>query len=58
MVEEFDSAQEDNLPAGFGGTAVAVVTIDREKVTRAFEFAASATATRSATPATSSSPTR
>jgi guanosine-3',5'-bis(diphosphate) 3'-pyrophosphohydrolase len=38
VVEEFDSAPE-GLPVGFGGTAVAVATIDRDKVARAFEFA-------------------
>jgi guanosine-3',5'-bis(diphosphate) 3'-pyrophosphohydrolase len=39
VVEEFDSAPEEQLPAGFGGTAVAVATIDRAKVERAFDFA-------------------
>jgi GTP pyrophosphokinase len=39
VIEEFDSAHEEQLPNGFGGTAVAVATIDRDKVTRAFEFA-------------------
>ncbi len=38
VVEEFDSAHEDGA-AGAAGTAVAVATIDREKVERAFEFA-------------------
>ncbi len=39
MVEEFDSAHEEAAPAALGGTAVAVATIDREKVERAFDFA-------------------
>jgi guanosine-3',5'-bis(diphosphate) 3'-pyrophosphohydrolase len=39
VVEEFDSAHEERLPNGYGGTAVAVAAIDRDKVTRAFEFA-------------------
>ena len=39
VIEEFDSAPRGALPTGFGGTAVAVATIDRDKVTRAFEFA-------------------
>jgi GTP diphosphokinase / guanosine-3',5'-bis(diphosphate) 3'-diphosphatase len=38
VVEEFDSAPEEQLPS-FGGTAVAVATIDRAKVERAFDFA-------------------
>jgi guanosine-3',5'-bis(diphosphate) 3'-pyrophosphohydrolase len=39
VIEEFDSAHEEQLPNGFGGTAVAVAAIDRDKVARAFEFA-------------------
>ena len=43
MVEEFDSGPSDNGPgadgAGNGDTALAVATIDREAVARAFEFA-------------------
>ncbi len=39
VVEEFDSAHEEQLPNGFGGTTVAVATIDRDKVERAFDFA-------------------
>jgi GTP diphosphokinase / guanosine-3',5'-bis(diphosphate) 3'-diphosphatase len=40
VVEEFDSVPEEQLPSGFGGTAVAVATIiDRDKVERAFNFA-------------------
>jgi GTP pyrophosphokinase len=39
VIEEFDSAHEEQLPATFGGVAVAVATIDRDKVARAFEFA-------------------
>src|SRR6185312_10671407 len=39
VVEEFDSAPDEQMPAGFGGTAVAVATIDRAKVERAFDFA-------------------
>ncbi|HVX31940.1 MAG TPA: bifunctional (p)ppGpp synthetase/guanosine-3',5'-bis(diphosphate) 3'-pyrophosphohydrolase [Solirubrobacterales bacterium] len=38
MIEEFDSAHEE-APGALGGAAVAVATIDREKVERAFEFA-------------------
>jgi GTP diphosphokinase / guanosine-3',5'-bis(diphosphate) 3'-diphosphatase len=38
VIEEFDSAHED-APGALGGTAVAVATIDRDKVARAFEFA-------------------
>jgi GTP diphosphokinase / guanosine-3',5'-bis(diphosphate) 3'-diphosphatase len=39
VVEEFDSAPDEQVP-GFGGTAVAVATvIDRDKVERAFDFA-------------------
>ncbi len=39
VVEEFDSAPDEQVP-GFGGTAVAVATvIDRAKVERAFDFA-------------------
>ncbi|HEX7058633.1 MAG TPA: bifunctional (p)ppGpp synthetase/guanosine-3',5'-bis(diphosphate) 3'-pyrophosphohydrolase [Solirubrobacterales bacterium] len=37
MVEEFDSSPGEN--GGEGGTAVAVVAIDRDAVARAFEFA-------------------
>jgi GTP diphosphokinase / guanosine-3',5'-bis(diphosphate) 3'-diphosphatase len=39
VVEEFDSAHEESAPAALGSTAVAVATIDREKVERAFDFA-------------------
>ncbi|HWN74040.1 MAG TPA: HD domain-containing protein, partial [Solirubrobacterales bacterium] len=40
MIEEFDSsAPENGNGASGGGTAVAVATIDRAKVERAFEFA-------------------
>jgi guanosine-3',5'-bis(diphosphate) 3'-pyrophosphohydrolase len=39
VIEEFDSAHEEQLPATFGGVAVAMATIDRDKVARAFEFA-------------------
>ncbi len=39
VVEEFDSAHEEHFPAAIGGTAVAVATIDRAKVERAFDFA-------------------
>ncbi len=38
MVEEFDSSPSEN-GAGSGGTAVAVATIDRAAVERAFDFA-------------------
>ena len=38
MIEEFDSAHEEQHPA-LAGTAVAVATIDRDEVARAFEFA-------------------
>jgi guanosine-3',5'-bis(diphosphate) 3'-pyrophosphohydrolase len=38
VIEEFDSAPEEQLPS-FGGTAVAMATIDRDKVERAFDFA-------------------
>jgi GTP diphosphokinase / guanosine-3',5'-bis(diphosphate) 3'-diphosphatase len=38
VVEEFDSSPSEN-GAGAGGTAVAVATIDRAAVERAFEFA-------------------
>jgi GTP diphosphokinase / guanosine-3',5'-bis(diphosphate) 3'-diphosphatase len=39
VVEEFDSAHEEQLPSGFGGTVVAVAAIDRDLVERAFDFA-------------------
>ncbi|MBS1883554.1 MAG: bifunctional (p)ppGpp synthetase/guanosine-3',5'-bis(diphosphate) 3'-pyrophosphohydrolase, partial [Actinobacteria bacterium] len=39
VVEEFDSAHEEPPAGGFGGTALAVATIDRAKVERAFDFA-------------------
>src|SRR3978361_1987546 len=39
-MEEFYSAPDEHVPAGFGGTAVAVATIiDRDKVEAAFDFA-------------------
>ncbi|HXO08973.1 MAG TPA: bifunctional (p)ppGpp synthetase/guanosine-3',5'-bis(diphosphate) 3'-pyrophosphohydrolase, partial [Solirubrobacteraceae bacterium] len=38
MIEEFDSAHEEQHPA-LAGTAVAVATIDRDEIARAFEFA-------------------
>jgi guanosine-3',5'-bis(diphosphate) 3'-pyrophosphohydrolase len=39
VVEEFDSATESDAGSNGGGTAVAVATIDRAAVTRAFDFA-------------------
>jgi guanosine-3',5'-bis(diphosphate) 3'-pyrophosphohydrolase len=38
VIEEFDSAHEEQHPA-LAGTLVAVATIDRDEVARAFEFA-------------------
>jgi GTP diphosphokinase / guanosine-3',5'-bis(diphosphate) 3'-diphosphatase len=38
VIEEFDSAHEEQHPA-LAGTAVAVATIDRDEIARAFEFA-------------------
>jgi guanosine-3',5'-bis(diphosphate) 3'-pyrophosphohydrolase len=38
VIEEFDSAHEEQHPA-LAGTLLAVATIDRDKVARAFEFA-------------------
>jgi guanosine-3',5'-bis(diphosphate) 3'-pyrophosphohydrolase len=38
VIEEFDSAHEEQHPA-LAGTLVAVATIDREEIARAFEFA-------------------
>ncbi len=39
MVEEFDSAPEHDSGSNGGGTVVAVATIDRAALTRAFDFA-------------------
>ncbi len=39
MIEEFDSTPSENGAAGEGGTAVAVATIDRAAIERAFNFA-------------------
>jgi guanosine-3',5'-bis(diphosphate) 3'-pyrophosphohydrolase len=38
VIEEFDSAHEEQHPA-LAGTVVAVATIDRDEIARAFEFA-------------------
>jgi GTP pyrophosphokinase len=38
VIEEFDSAHDEQHPA-LAGTAVAVATIDRDEIARAFEFA-------------------
>jgi guanosine-3',5'-bis(diphosphate) 3'-pyrophosphohydrolase len=38
VIEEFDSVHEEQHPA-LAGTAVAVATIDRDEIARAFEFA-------------------
>ncbi len=39
MIEEFDSAPSENGSGNGGGTAVAVATIDRAAIERAFDFA-------------------
>ncbi|HET7122290.1 MAG TPA: RelA/SpoT family protein, partial [Solirubrobacterales bacterium] len=39
MIEEFDSLPADNGNGASGGTALAVATIDRAKIERAFDFA-------------------
>ncbi|HEX4307285.1 MAG TPA: bifunctional (p)ppGpp synthetase/guanosine-3',5'-bis(diphosphate) 3'-pyrophosphohydrolase [Solirubrobacterales bacterium] len=39
VVEEFDSVHDDATPSALTATAVAVATIDRDKVERAFDFA-------------------
>jgi GTP diphosphokinase / guanosine-3',5'-bis(diphosphate) 3'-diphosphatase len=39
VVEEFDSVPEDGAGSNGGGAAVAIATVDRAAVTRAFDFA-------------------